>query len=222
MARLSLFELLAPSLKSDRQLAAMAKAVDEELAKTNAAIDGIIIMPRIREQPENVLDNLAWQLHCDFYEPLTLTLEQKRDMVEHSLDWHTRKGTPSAVEEVVEAAFTKTETVEWYDYGGRNYFFKIIIDIADDDDDLTEERLQDIIRAVYVMKNTRSWIDFIEVLRMRNTVQQYIAIATHIKRVIANTPPPLNYLTWSEAEEQFTWAEIEELYTWQKAEHGGV
>jgi phage tail P2-like protein len=111
-------------------MAAMAKAVDEEMAKTNRGKESIIILPRINEQPENILDVLAWQQHVDFYEPITLTIDQKRELVQNSLDWHTRKGTPSVVEEMIRTIFSEAHIEEWFEYGGRHHRFRIILDIT--------------------------------------------------------------------------------------------
>lgn len=112
----TLSELLPSSIASDPDVAAAAAAIDAELRKATLSVPNVLIIPRIREITESVLiDLLAWQYHVDFYDA-ALPLATRRELVCKSLDWHTRKGTPSAVEEVVTAVFSDGKVIEWWDF----------------------------------------------------------------------------------------------------------
>ena len=161
MARISFFDMLPSSLKQDKNMVAAALAIDAELERTEAMRENIIIKPNIDAQPENIVDNLAWELHVDFYEPLTMTVSMKRDLVKLSPDLHARNGTPSAVEDLVSAVFSEATIYEWYDYGGRPYFFKVTTTDAVTD----AAQIELLIAAIFSVKNTRSWLEMIEVLR---------------------------------------------------------
>lgn len=178
--RVVFYDFLPSSLRDDPVIKAAAEAVDKEMAKTESYIKNVIIIPRIEEQPEEVLDALAIHFHVDFYEPVTLTLEQKRIMVKNSLDWHTRKGTPSAVEEVVSAVFSGAVTEEWFEYGGLPYYFKVTADM-DTEQLVDDDTLVLLTQAITVMKNTRSWLELIYLLRQRD-FHHYHAMGVHHKQ----------------------------------------
>jgi phage tail P2-like protein len=101
-----------------------------------------------------LLDLLAWQFHCDFYST-DFSIEQKQEIILKSLDWHTRKGTPSVIEEVVSTVFSRAEVKEWFDYGGLPYRF--IVGINEETPD--QETRGSLIRAINSVKNTRSFLE---------------------------------------------------------------
>jgi phage tail P2-like protein len=135
----------------------MCQAFDSELRRLIADIPGIEIIPHLarKQITDNLLlDLLAWQFHCDFYST-DFSIEQKQEIILKSLDWHTRKGTPSVIEEIVTAVFSKAEVKEWFDYGGLPYRF--IVGINEDmPDQKTKENL---VRAINSVKNARSFLE---------------------------------------------------------------
>lgn len=156
----SLLDILPGNLLEDAQVYAAAKSLDDELQRVTMACREVLHLPRLDELPEAVLDLLAWQWHVDFYEPVGMDVETKRRLVKKSIAWHRIKGTPAAIEAVASAAFDKTTIKEWYEYGGKPYYFKIITeDVTTDKDVLNRLR-----RAVDSVKNTRSLLEEIEFL----------------------------------------------------------
>jgi phage tail P2-like protein len=103
-----------------------------------------------------LLDLLAWQFHCDFYSA-DFSIEQKQEIILKSLDWHTRKGTPSVIEEIVSTVFSKAIIQEWFEYGGLPYRFRI----ATDEQIPDTEELNKFLRAIKSVKNIRSSLDAI-------------------------------------------------------------
>ena len=152
---LKLSDILPERLKTD-EILALANALDGELQQITKAIEEVVIMPNIRGQPEDIVDSLAWQLHVDFYEPLGLDLDQKRALVENSLRWHMHKGTKYVLEDMIRILFFDNFKIEeWFEYGGKPYFFRLI-----SHDVLTNpEQYTDLIRAIYELKNERSWLE---------------------------------------------------------------
>ena len=156
----NLQELLPPSIANDPNILAAAEGIDAELHKATERIPGVSIIPRIREIVDSTLINLlGWQFHVDFFGP-DAPLEVRRELVARSLDWHTRKGTPSVVEEVVTAALADSKLTEWFEYGGMPYNFRITTEMPI----TSAEDIRTLIRAIFSVKNTRSWLDFIEAL----------------------------------------------------------
>lgn len=168
----TLKELLPSLIASDPAVLAAAEAIDAELRKATLSIAGVSLIPRIREIANSaIIDLLAWQFHCDFYDP-AYSLEKRRSLVAKSIDWHTRKGTPSAVEEVVTAAFSDGQIEEWFDWGGEPYWFRVTTEDPLED----EQAITDLIEAIWSVKNTRSWLDGIYTL-MQLTGTVYAAAA---------------------------------------------
>jgi len=154
---LILADILPKRLKT-KEILAVASALDKQMKEITKEIDGVIMIPRIEEMSEDIVDSLAWQFHVDFYEPLGLNLDLKRALVKNSLDWHRRKGTKSVVEEIVRTLFFPNFKVEeWFEYGGRPFFFRAIAGSQL----VSREDLGEAIKAIYAVKNERSWLDSI-------------------------------------------------------------
>ena len=121
----SLLDILPPNLLADEQIKAAAQALDTELQKITDATREALLLPRLDELPEAVIDLLAWQWHVDFYEPVGMDIETKRRLIKSSIAWHRIKGTPAAVEQVVSAAFDTSHVKEWFEYGYK-YEYNIV------------------------------------------------------------------------------------------------
>ena len=168
---LSLLDILPESIRGDPKIQAAAGALDAELQAVTEDIKENLLISRIDELPEKVLDLLAWQWHVDFYEQ-GMDLPTKRRMVKQSIAWHRRKGTPSAVEEVATAVFGESKVSEWFDYGGDPYHFKI--DLLDAPG-ITQEKIDTIVRLVETVKNVRSVMDNLGVKR-KTTDKMYMGV----------------------------------------------
>ena len=83
-------------------------------------------------------------------------LTKKRELVRKAIARHRYKGTPAAVEEVCSAAFDSAEVLEWYDYGGEPYHFRVRM-VQESIPD--EAVMAEMVKAVNSAKNVRSWLD---------------------------------------------------------------
>lgn len=128
-----LLNLLPPNLRNDPDMVAAANSVDKEFLDVVNSAKECILLPNIDNLPSNVVDVLAWQQHVDFYD-VALDIDKKRELVKNSIRWHRKKGTPAAVEEVVSTFFEKSKVEEWFEYGGKPYFFKVVLDYNLDDE----------------------------------------------------------------------------------------
>ncbi len=169
-----LIDLIPDSIRSDTGVQAAAEALDNELRSVSLAIKENMLLPRLDELPESVIDLLAWQWHVDFYDD-TLQIEKKRNLVRQAIAWHKRKGTPDIVQEMVSAVFAGGNVTEWWEYGGQPYHFRVeATDIVQDG--VAFDRLGTLINAA---KNTRSWLDGIRIKRAITT-NIFIGGARHI------------------------------------------
>lgn len=150
----SMLDILPPNLRGDPAIAAAAQALDSELKEINEGIRKLSIYDRADEWTEEETDELAWQFHVDFYDT-SLPLKQRRELVKNSIAWHRRKGTPSAVEELISTLFGEGKVEEWFEYGGKPYHFKVLTD----NPAVTNERAKEFIQAVQSVKRLTARLD---------------------------------------------------------------
>lgn len=153
----SLLDILPENLLADAQIYAAARALDDELQKVTVAIRDALILPRIDELSEEVIDILTWQWSVDFYDELK-SLAEKRNAVKQSIAMHRIKGTRRAVELALHMVYTSGEVSEWFEYGGRPYYFRVRFI---EPDSIRTEDVDRVIRIINAVKNTRSWLESI-------------------------------------------------------------
>ena len=147
--------IVPQSIGSDENVKAICDAIDVKLRELSMATTSVLILPRLNELPEEIVDELAWQYHVDFYD-YSASIEKKRSLVRQAIAWHKRKGTPAAVEEVCSAAFKTAKVFENWEYGGEPYHFQVRL-IEEGIPNQTV--IDNLVRAVNDTKNTRSWLD---------------------------------------------------------------
>ncbi|OPA76732.1 phage tail protein I [Paenibacillus selenitireducens] len=151
---ISLLDLIPPNLLQDPKVVAAAKAIDSEMQQITDEINKLPRYSRMDELTTEEVDEMAWELHIDFYDP-KLPLQQCRELVKNAIPWHRRKGTPSAVEELISTVFGGGKVEEWYEYGGKPYYFRVLTD----DPEATAAKAQEFIRAIDTVKNLRSRLE---------------------------------------------------------------
>lgn len=151
----SLLDILPENLLADAQIYAAARALDDELQKVTAATRDALILPRIDELSEEVVDLLAWQWSVDFYDELK-SLAEKRNAVKQSIAIHRIKGTRRAVELALHMVYTSGEVSEWFEHGGQPYYFRVRFIRPET---IRLEDVDRVIRIINTVKNTRSWLD---------------------------------------------------------------
>lgn len=176
------------------KLYASAQALSAQLQAVTVATREVLHIPRLDELHGAVLDYIAEQLHIDFFEPLYLTEDEKRNLIRDSIAWHRIKGTPAAVEQIAHNAFRDAEVVEWFDYeSGQPYHFKIRSHGFKD----TPDGWNTFTRMINVAKNVRSWIDNYELIidgdeHKLNLFAGMVNTLTG-SRTIEPARPPTNY-----------------------------
>lgn len=148
-----LLQLLPESLRDSPDIKAAADAVDLGFLSIIKDIDKVIILPKINEVSEDVLDHLAYFFHVDFYDT-SMDVEVKRALVKESIYIHQIKGTPAAVEKLVTILFGESKVIEWFDYEGKPYHFKVLVPIS-----ALKKGPDRFLNAVDTIKNTRSYLE---------------------------------------------------------------
>lgn len=147
---------LPVSLQGDSSVTALADAVAALLASRPSEIDLLRIYPDIWRLDGAVLDILARDFKVDWWDP-NYTVEQKRQTLHDSFLVHRRLGTKWAVETAISAIYPHTKAVEWYEYGGEPYHFRLDINITDDT--INSEKQKRVLDRLNYYKNLRSHND---------------------------------------------------------------
>lgn len=175
LSDVSLAEILPSNLLKDPFVAALVEVFDEEFHLLVEDTEKIKIMAGVSSQTHEVLDELAWQFSVDFYDQ-NLDLAAKRALIASAIYWHSVKGTPRAIERVIEIAFGEGTVEEWFEYGGDPYHFRIV---SEGGKFPTAQRYEDLLRLVRVVKRATA---IFESMRIEQTATGSIFIggAMHI------------------------------------------
>lgn len=156
----TLLDILPDSLKHDSEVRALAEAITPELQSISSDIIQCVLLTRISELPEDVVDLLAWQFHADFYE-FDLPLEKKQELVSRFFSFHRIKGTPAVVEDLVTTIFEdETKVVEWFEYTGDPYTFKL----STNEYPVEPTDIARFVKALNSVKNLRSWFTKVHIV----------------------------------------------------------
>ena len=146
------------SIRRDETVRNICAAIRGEMEAVSRCTGYCLLLPRIDEMSESLIDELAWQYHVDFYDQ-SLPISQKREMVKLALENHRKKGTAAVIQNIVAIIMKEGYVEEWYEYGGEPYHFRVIL-IAGPMTDT--ETLDKLMRAINEAKNVRSWLDYVQ------------------------------------------------------------
>lgn len=149
---LSLLDAAPPNLAEDPECAALLNAASTAFRKLADKAEMLILLPNIDRQPSEIVDALAYHYHVDFYDA-SLPLETRRNLVKNHNEWHRIKGTPAAVERIIQTLFGDGYLVEWFQRDGMDpYTFEVHTTNAA----AAGEKLQQFVAAINAVKNVRS------------------------------------------------------------------
>ena len=146
-------------LRGDESICALATAIASVLAGRADEIQQLRIYSRIDALPEDLLDILAHDFKVDWWDP-NYTTEEKRRTLKDSWKVHRMLGTKAAVETAISAIYPDTKVIEWFDYGGSPYSFKLQIDATYENVD--PARHQRVLERVEYYKNLRSNLEGVD------------------------------------------------------------
>ena len=170
----NLLASLPAVLANDDNMAALASAVAEVLAARVGEIERVSIYSQIDRLPNELLDILANDFKVDWWDA-NYTLEEKRRTLKDSWNVHRRLGTKAAVVLAISAIYPDTQISEWWEYGGKPYHFKLLIDATYEDVDPV--RHQRVIDRVAFYKNLRSVLDEVEYYDAGGLATEYFGAA---------------------------------------------
>lgn len=158
---LVLLSLQTAYMQRDPTTQGMCAALNDEVIESAVSTYNILMYQALdtlgdTEFAHSLVDELAWQFHCDYYDK-SADINTKKAVVKQSIKIHQKKGTPQAVIDLLKTAFpSDTILYEWYQYGGKPYHFKIATS------SLNGINMASFIKALNSVKNARSYLDGIQ------------------------------------------------------------
>lgn len=142
------------ALSEDKKQSALASTTADELVKLYEQNNLVALFVRIEELDERMCDILAYDFKVDWYQ-WDGTLTTKRNQIKSLFIIHKRKGTIGAVNRSLQDVYPESNAVEWFEYGGNPYHFKINIRDTHSKYDL----LVSILRKINYYKSLRSKLE---------------------------------------------------------------
>lgn len=153
----SLFDFIPFNFKDDKETVYIIETIDYLLKERFIKkIPEVILLDRVDQLEEWKINELFSEFHVDYYNK-NVSIDQKRELIKTSLLTHRTKGTPFALKIITDILFKNGKVMEWFDYEGDPYRFKISTqsDLKNQDD------YEQTIQAIELYKNARSWLESI-------------------------------------------------------------
>lgn len=169
LKNVDLLKLQTKHMQQDPTTQAMCAALSPQFRQVAEEVKNCLIVPRVDELPEEILDALAYELHVDWYDA-TASIDVKRNLIKNSDKVHMYLGTPYAVEQVVQDYFGDGYVEEWFEYNGQPYHFRVVTS----NPSVTGEQANQFAKAVEKVKNLRSRLEQV-IISMTGEMQLYFS-----------------------------------------------
>lgn len=152
----NIMKIIPGILKQDVGIEGFLEATSQIFEKISGDISLITMYSAIDTLPEDLLGILAEDFKIDWWDP-EYSVEEKRRLVRDNWKVHRTIGTVDAVEKAISAVYPDTTVLEWFDYEGEPYHFKLRINITDEE--INSDRMKRVLKRLKYYKNLRSWND---------------------------------------------------------------
>ncbi|EHZ7581201.1 phage tail protein I [Salmonella enterica] len=148
--------LLPPPLASDERFSILANIAAERFAQIDLTALLVYLVDIV---DASALPSLAEQFHVQGPEGWLFAAneQEKRELIKQAIELHKYKGTPWAVRRVLEILSLPGTISEWFEYGGKAYFFKVEIKLINQGMD--ENLFNNLVDLIHEYKNVRSKLE---------------------------------------------------------------
>lgn len=171
---------LPPVLKENEDIQALSKLIADELQNINKSINKNIIFADLDNADEETLDILAYDLNVLWYD-YNYELEIKRSIIKDCIKVYRRLGTPYAVIRSISNVFPDSNLLEWFEYDGDPYTFRIEINATSNGASAELQRI--VLERIRYYKNLRSHLEKITYLLERKADITVAAAHTTAKSI---------------------------------------
>lgn len=178
-------DILPENLAGQVEVRAFAYAVGRQVEKLCAYADGTRIYAALATMPEKTLDYMAVELRTPAYNE-KFSLGVKRALIESTLTFYLRMGTPTACNKIIETIFGTGYIEEWYSYGGEPHHFRAYV--GQDGGPIDPGDLAEFRRVLGSVKRLSSWLD--DVITIASFEPDTVTITGFMSRGYMSTPLP--------------------------------
>lgn len=170
-------QLLPSFMREDPTVIGLSKGVDDIIKMFAGYGDNMSTWAAIDKLIEAELDELAWELNIQWYEPDS-DIEIKRQIIKDSDLVQQRLGTKWAVERVISTYFGSGNILEWFEYDGVPGHFKV----ESTNPSVTNENLNKFLRILEKIKRKSAHLDEITISLSAQT-NIHAGVAYHETRI---------------------------------------
>lgn len=152
---LDFVRLLPAFMRDDAAVIALSKAMNKLLGEPGKRLGTIRTWDKIDELNEAECDELAWELDIDWYDPIDMSIEEKRETIKAAQQIKRKRGTKASVERLISAYFGEGYVLEWYETGGEPFTFTVLHTNAN----ISQETYSKFFNAAIAAKNVHSRVD---------------------------------------------------------------
>jgi phage tail P2-like protein len=157
LRNISLLDVLPESIASDPEIIALSLAIDPELRAVGAAIIEAVILPRIAELEDPILDELAWAFRLNRLQIWDVaTTEGKRSLLANIFAIRKKSGTRYSVRRAFDLLSVTGSVIEWWEEGAAPYTYRLRIFV--EDVGVTKAQLVQIGELVHRFAPTRAYL----------------------------------------------------------------
>ncbi|EEJ9033292.1 phage tail protein I [Salmonella enterica subsp. enterica serovar Oslo] len=168
--------LLPPPLASDERFSILANIAAERFAQLDMTT---LLVYLVDVVDASALPSLAEQFHVQGLEGWLFASDEqeKRELIKQVIELHKYKGTVWAVRRVLEILSLPGAITEWFEYGGKAYFFKVDIELVNQGMD--ENLFNNLVELIHQYKNVRSKLEALIIWIINQSVLPIIGCALY-------------------------------------------
>ena len=158
LGTLDFAKLLPRWMRDDDYNIALADAITDVLGTDLARVKTLRVWDQVDKLTSEELDELAWEMDIDWWES-AWEIEIKRDVIKTAQKIISTKGTKYSVVAALTAIFGSVTVLEWFDYGGDPYHFKV-----ETKNQMTPEKMAKFIKTIDNIKPVKAVLDSVDVV----------------------------------------------------------
>lgn len=154
----NMIKLLPGFMRSDDANKCLCTFMDRISWELADRVKLLSVWTEIDRLDNDTLDSLAWELHITWYDP-KVGIDAKRQIIKDSDLVYSRLGTKWAVERVAKTYFGESKIIEWFEYGGKPFCFKV----ETVNQKIVSSLAAEFLKMLDIVKRASTHLDIIEV-----------------------------------------------------------